>query len=49
MHTSIMRTELFVGVFGTKCCVLNSNKYGTFFKFKYLARNKSKFNAFEQF
>ena len=30
-HSCITRTELFVGVFGTKCCALYSNKYGNLF------------------
>ena len=32
MHLFIMHIELFVGVFGTKCCVLYSNKYSNLHK-----------------
>ena len=26
-HSCMMHTELFINIFGTKCCVLYSNKY----------------------
>ena len=34
-HLCRMRTKFFVGVFGTKCCALYLNKYGTFIKVKH--------------
>ena len=35
IYSSITHTELYVGVFGTKCCALYSNEYGNIL-FNYL-------------